>query len=114
MQRDEALAIDALRACERVLELVAGRSFADFEADVTRNEAVLWNLTLLGESVSQLSGEFRAQHPGIDWRDPIDLRNRLIHGYASVDLEVVFATAQRDIPPFAEQLRRITEDQNRD
>lgn len=68
---------------------------------------MLWNFTVLGEATSQLSEEFRASHPEVEWRRPIALRNRIVHGYWSADMEILVATAANDLPEFARRVREI-------
>jgi uncharacterized protein with HEPN domain len=62
---------------------------------------------VLGEAATQLSAELKDQFPAVPWRQPARLRNRIIHGYWSIDLDVVFTTAERQLPGFAADLRRV-------
>ncbi|MET0396018.1 MAG: HepT-like ribonuclease domain-containing protein [Longimicrobiaceae bacterium] len=45
-----------------------------------------------------MSAGFRAAHPQIPWQDAADMRNRLVHGYYDIDLDVVWSTAKLDVP----------------
>lgn len=65
------------------------------------------NFTVLGEAATQLPEAFKAEHPDVDWARPGRLRNRIVHGYWSVDLEILHSTATHDLPGYAEQLRAI-------
>jgi len=49
---------------------------------------------VLGEAVAQLSDELKQEFVGVAWRQPARLRNRIVHGDWSIDLDVVHATAQ--------------------
>ncbi len=109
MQRDRLLVAEMIDAATRVVELVGERSAEDLEADDLRREAVFWNLTVLGEAASQVSAELKKSQTEVTWSDPVRLRNRLVHGYWSVEMEVVVATASDDLPPLVEQLRAIRE-----
>jgi uncharacterized protein with HEPN domain len=53
----------------------------------------LWNYTVLGEAVGQVSVETKAAHPDVPWSDPVRLRNRIVHGYWSIDLDVLISTS---------------------
>ena len=106
MQRDRLLLAEVLDAAERIVELTAARIPADFDADRDRRDALLWNFTVLGEAVPQLSEAVKAAHPDVEWSNPVRVRNRIVHGYWSVDLEVLVATARYDLPAFIEQIRR--------
>ncbi len=105
MQRDRLLLAEVIDAAERLVELTAERTPADFDADRDRRDALLWNFTVIGEAVAQLSEAVKAAHPDVEWSDPVRLRNRIVHGYWSVDLEVLVATARDDLPAFIERIR---------
>jgi uncharacterized protein with HEPN domain len=61
--------------------------------------AVCRNLEIIGEASRKVGPEFRAAHPAIPWREMNDLRNVLIHQYEGADTDLVWAIAERDIPP---------------
>lgn len=105
MQRDRLLLAEVIDAAERLVELTAERAPADFDADRDHRDALLWNFTVLGEAVAQLSEAVKAAHPDVEWSDPVRVRNRIVHGYWSVDLEVLVATARDDLPAFIERIR---------
>lgn len=66
---------------------------------------MLWNFTVLGEAAAQLAPAVKERFPEIPWAQPSRLRNRVIHGYWSVDLEILHTTATNLLPGFIEQLR---------
>lgn len=107
MQRDRVLLAEIIDAIERLIELTAARAPAEFDADRDRRDALLWNFTVLGEAVAQLTQDLKDAHPGVSWSDPVRMRNRIVHGYWSVDLDLLVATARDDLPAFLEQLRTI-------
>jgi uncharacterized protein with HEPN domain len=55
--------------------LTGGRSLDDFESDRDRRDALLWNFTVLGEAVGQLSDAIKHAHPGVAWMAPIRMRS---------------------------------------
>ncbi|HET9111254.1 MAG TPA: HepT-like ribonuclease domain-containing protein [Ktedonobacterales bacterium] len=64
-------------------------------------------LEILGEAARQLPAEWKAQHTGAPWRVIAEMRNRLIHGYFSVDVGIVWRTVTQDLAPVEQELRRI-------
>jgi uncharacterized protein with HEPN domain len=80
---------------------------ADLEADRLRRDALLWNFTVLGEAATQLSDRVRGEHPEVAWHRPAQLRNRIVHGYWSIDVGILIETARDDLPGFLEQMRQI-------
>jgi uncharacterized protein with HEPN domain len=107
MPRDALLLEEMIEATDQAVALVQGVSVAELAADRMRRDALLWNLAVLGEAAAQLSAELRDRFPEVPWRQPARLRNRIIHGYWSIDLDVVHTTAQQQLPGFAADLRWI-------
>ena len=105
MRREVVLLAEMICAAERIIELVGDRSEIDFEADRDGRDALLWNYTVLGEAAAQLPEEFMEQHEGVPWRRPSQLRNRIVHGYWSIDLSVLVRNATDQLPEFVAQLR---------
>lgn len=73
-------------------------------------DALLWNLTVVGEATGQLSADLRDAHPEVPWSQPVRLRNRIVHGYWSVDLDVIHEVALHDLPDFTAQVASIAEE----
>jgi uncharacterized protein with HEPN domain len=82
-------------AAEQAQELTRGVSAGDLEADRQRRDAPLWNFTVLGEAAGQLSDDVKTRFPGLMWQQPVRLRNRIVHGYWSLDLEILHTAAAR-------------------
>ncbi|MFZ0161016.1 MAG: HepT-like ribonuclease domain-containing protein [Kineosporiaceae bacterium] len=107
MQRELLLLEELAEAAEQAHRLVAGVSLQALVEDRVLRDALLWNFTVLGEAASQLPSEFTSRHPQVPWRQPVRLRNRIVHGYWSIDLEILHTTAQSQLPEFAAEVRRI-------
>ena len=113
MQRDLLLLSEIIDATERIIELVAGVGPASADTDRDRVDALLWNFTVLGEASNQVSAEVKANHPDVPWADPVRLRNRIVHGYWSVDLDVLVATARDDLPAMLLSVLKIRDSLDR-
>jgi len=107
MQRDRLLLAEIIEAAERIVELTVERTALDFDEDRDRRDALLWNFTVLGEAVAQLSEATKAAHPHVGWSNPVRVRNRIVHGYWSVDLDVLVAAARDDLPTLIGQVHTI-------
>ncbi len=92
------------------IEMARGRSRADLDADRQLNLALVRLMEVVGEAAARVPEEFRRQHPDLPWQDIADLRNRLIHGYDMVNLDVLWAIIQEDLPPLVAQLKVILDD----
>jgi len=106
MQRDLLLLTEMIDAAEQAQRLVDGITVRQLETDRQRRDALLWNFTVLGEAAGQISEDVRARFPAIAWQQPQRLRNRIVHGYWSIDLAVLHTTATGQLPAFAASLRR--------
>jgi uncharacterized protein with HEPN domain len=107
MQRDILLLGEMIDAAEQAQRLANGVTVGQLEADRQRRDALLWNFTVLGEAAGQLSAEIKARFPDVSWQQPARLRNRIVHGYWSIDLEVIHTTATEQLPAFADNLRVV-------
>lgn len=64
---------------------------------------------IVGEAAAKISPENQAKYPSIPWSQIIGMRKRLIHGYDSVDLDVLWDTIEVDLPPLIAALKKILE-----
>lgn len=69
--------------------------------------AVIRWIQVIGEAVAHLTSELRAAHPDVPWRAASAMRNRTVHGYFDIDVDLVWAAAEIDVPLFAAQLRHV-------
>ncbi len=95
--------LDAARTARRFVE---DRTRADLESDEMLSLAIVRLLQIVGEAASHVSEPVQASLPGIPWRQPSGARNRLVHGYFDVDLEIVWTILQDDLPPLIAQLEQ--------
>ena len=102
------LLVDALGAIDSAREFVAGISFADYADDKMRRSAVERQLEILGEACARLAKlEPALAGSVVNLKLAIDLRNRIIHGYDSVDDEIVYLTVVGDLAELRGDLSRL-------
>lgn len=100
---------DIVDAIDRVLEYTAqGRSA--FLADRKTQDAVSKNVAVMGEAVRSVSQTTRDAHPEIPWSDIAGMRDRLVHGYFRVDLNIVWDVVENDLPGFRAAIERLLRD----
>jgi uncharacterized protein with HEPN domain len=93
------------------VEIVRNRSRTDLDTDRMLNLALVRLMEIVGEAVTRVPEEFRSRHPQVPWRDVADLRNRLIHGYDTVNFDMLWTIVRDDLPPLIEQLEAILEEE---
>lgn len=72
-----------------------------FMADVDLQDATLRRLQTLSESAQRLSPDFKTAHPEMPWADIAGFRNRLVHAYLDIDLDLTWNTVVQDLAPLA-------------
>ena len=98
--------IDATRQC---LEYAAKHSLEDVRREPPLQHLFLRNIEILGEAASKVTEACRVSHPEIPWRDIIDMRNRIAHGYFDLNLKIVWDTVQEDLPKLLPLLVALAE-----
>lgn len=98
-----------VEAVQEILHYVSGQDRDSIRTNRPLQHLVLRNLEILGEAASRVSMPFRNKYPEIPWREMIDLRNRLVHVYFDLDLNVVWKTVQQDLPEVLPPLEAILE-----
>jgi uncharacterized protein with HEPN domain len=92
------LLADMLERIERIEEFVTGLDRDAFLGDVKTADAVVRNLEVFGEAANRLPVDFQDRHPEVPWRQIVGLRNRIVHAYFDVDLELVWTIARGELP----------------
>lgn len=83
--------------------------YANFQNDSKTIDAVVRNVEVIGEAANNLTREFRLNTPQVEWRKIIATRNRIIHGYATVDLEIIWNITQNDLGKLKTEIEKILE-----
>ncbi len=97
-----------VECCEEVASLMEDADNPVFAENRLLELAVLRLLEMIGEAVTRLPEEFRSQHLEVPWGEVVGLRNRLIHGYDSVDLDIVERIVSEDLPDLLKKVREIS------
>ncbi|MCO6040332.1 HepT-like ribonuclease domain-containing protein [Thermococcus alcaliphilus] len=106
--RDPYLYIeDILNSIEKIKRYTVGMAFRDFIRDEKTIDAVLRNLEVIGEAAKNIPKEIQQKYPQIPWKEIAGMRDRLIHAYFGVDLEIVWHTITSDLPKLESELSKI-------
>lgn len=98
--------LDSIGAIETYLD---GYEFEQFESDRKTVDAVVRNVEVIGEAANNLTEDFRSANPQIEWRKIIDTRHRIIHGYASVDVAIIWGITQSDLDLLQIEIEKLLE-----
>lgn len=103
-----------LEAAIQAVSFVQHRSRGDLDTDAQLRFALLRALEVLGEAASRVSPETRNAHQEIPWRLATSTRNRLIHAYFDVDLDIVWTTVTRTLPRLIPMLKAVLDHESQD
>jgi uncharacterized protein with HEPN domain len=98
MSKDNAYLADMLRAAQAIRRFIRDVAQEEFLANEEKYEAVNRKFEIIGEAARHLSPEAKSALPEVPWNLICAMRNILIHDYDDVDLNVVWRTAQEDLP----------------
>ena len=97
IERD-LLFLEHIRDAIERIERFTSEGRAAFMADDKTQSAVMRQLEIIGEATKRLSEEFRSLHPDLPWREMAATRDRLVHGYFTVKLDIVWNVVEKDLP----------------
>lgn len=86
---DKEWVSDVSEAIGRIERYVAHESYKKFLKDAKTQDAVVRNLEIIGEAVKNISADFKKKHKSVEWRKIAGMRDKLIHSYFGVNLEIV-------------------------
>ncbi len=107
--KDVAVLKKILQHIESIIKYCADcHTLRDFSSDTMRLEATVFNLMQIGELAKEsLSDEAKAQIKTIPWQQIYGMRNRIVHGYSGVNMQIVWDTVSVDIPMLHKELESI-------
>lgn len=112
MDRDSGSILDILESARAITEYVAGMTRQDFLRERQAQDSVIRRLVIIGEAAGRISPEFRGAHPEIQWSEIRGMRNRMVHGYDLVNMEVVWDTVEHDIPQLIQVVESLVRPEN--
>jgi uncharacterized protein with HEPN domain len=106
-RHDDGLRLRHMLAhASEAIEMARGRAREDLDRDRQFSLALVRLLEIVGEAAANVSGETQHRLGTIPWPDIVRMRDRLIHGYDKVDLDIVWEVVQADLPPLVAELRQ--------
>jgi uncharacterized protein with HEPN domain len=113
-QRSDLDRVADMRAAVADIRELTASDRDTLDSDRFAQQAVAYNLAVLGEAARALSREMRDRYPDVPWRDVIAQRNVVVHQYHNLDVENLWTTATKDIPRLDDLLAAIElEEQDR-
>ena len=98
---------DILESIDKVEQYTQGMSLDTFSNDQKSIDAVVRNLEIIGEAANRLPDDFKEKHSNVEWYKVVGLRNRIIHEYFGIDLQIIWQIVHADLPALRKTLSRI-------
>lgn len=106
---DEVRLRHMLDHAQEALSMASGKQRQDLPQNRMLQLALVRLIEIIGEAAARVSLEGQNKFSSIPWAEIIGMRNRLVHGYDQVDLDVLWDTLEFDLPPLIEKLDQILE-----
>lgn len=114
MKKDSMVFLEhILGSITKIEEFTEGMFREDFLESVKTQDAVIRRLEILGEASKNLPAEFRENHPEVKWSDIMRTRDKLVHGYFGVDLNLAWDILENDLPVLKKKILKILEETRR-
>ena len=108
MRKDDEIRLrHMIEAAREAVSFARGRARGDLETDRQLVLSLVKDIEIVGEAAAQVTESARARAPDIPWQAIVAMRNRLVHAYFSINLDIVWQTVQQDLPALIAQLERV-------
>lgn len=108
MKDDRLYLLHVRDACTRILDYCRSGE-AHFRTETMIQDAIIRNFQIIGEAVKKVSPELKERTPQLHWRAIAGMRDKLVHGYFDVDLQVVWESATLSVPALLPQIIELIE-----
>ena len=111
MLQDDLIRLRHMKdAIQEILVFTENKTHKDLLENRMLSLALVQLLEILGKAATSLSDAIRGKYSQIPWRSIINMRNRLIHGYFDIDLDIVWKTVYHELPPLLEEIDHVIDE----
>jgi uncharacterized protein with HEPN domain len=98
-----------VETAREAVAMIEGKERSDLRSERMLELSLIRLIEVFGEAAARVTHEGQAKYPSIPWHQVVGMRNRLIHGYDQVDLQILWDTIEIDLPPLITELEKILE-----
>lgn len=107
MRPEEFRLRDIILACRSANDFVSELTHEQFDVSDLHQSAILYKLMVIGEASTHISERTKSRYSGVDWQSIKGFRNMIAHEYFSLDKDVIWDSANRNVVVLFQQVRRI-------
>ena len=100
-----------LESIEQIEKYIKGKNKQQFIEDKKLQDAIIRRIEIIGEAAKNIPTSFKDKYPEISWQQIIGTRDKLIHHYFGVDLDLTFEILNKDLPKLKEQINEILKEE---
>ena len=100
---------DILTSISRIETYLGKLSFEEFGKDQKTIDAVVRNLEIIGEAARNIPEDFSEKYSDLPWQEMVSMRNKVIHEYFGIDLNILWQTAKKDLPSLRTKIKWLLE-----
>ena len=104
---------DIRTSISEIQEFSAGMTFEEFSYDRKTIHAVVRCFEIIGEAAKNLPGELKSKYPGIPWREITGMRDKMIHEYFGVNLQIVWQTIEEDLLSLEAAIKKLIDEEQK-
>ena len=98
---------DILDCIKVIIEYVKGLECDDLLEDRKTVDAVVRNLEIIGEAANHMPQKVKARYTDIPWEKMVSMRNKVIHEYSGIDLQILWQTIKEDLPALKKSIEKV-------
>jgi len=106
-RRDIDFIEDILICLEKITQYISNYSYDDFLDDYKTQDAIIRNIEIIGEACKKISPALKSNYKNVPWKMIAGTRDKLIHGYFGVNIDIVWEIATIDVPILEQEIRKI-------
>lgn len=100
---------DIIVSIDDISDFIGGMSFDEFKRDKKTVNAVVRSIEIIGEATKKIRESLKDGHKEVPWKKMAGMRDKLIHEYFGVDVEILWKTLKDDVPPLKQPVQGILE-----
>lgn len=100
---------DIVNSIKNIEDYIKGMSFSEFTHDRKTIDAVVRNIEIIGQAARNIPQEVTAEYPALPWKEMVSMRNKVLHEYFGIDMEILWKTIKEDLPNLKEKIKAIRE-----